>query len=64
LSHKLNGSSWRSESLKRSYFDEETYDDKKLSPKTVKFHHEPENGDYDELCRRLSGEVVLSRKLK
>jgi len=64
LAHKLNGSSWRSESLKRSHFDEETYDDKKISPRTVKFHHEPIEGDYDELCKKLSGEVVVFRKVK
>jgi len=59
LSHKLNGTSWRSESLNRSYFDEETYDDKKVSPKRVRFNNEPVDGDYDELCKRMSGEVKV-----
>jgi len=64
VSNKLNGSSWRSESLNRGYFDEETYDDKKLSPKRVIFHNEPQNGDYNELCRRLSGEVRVIKNSK
>lgn len=64
MSHKLNGGSWRSESIKRSYFDEETYDDKKVSPKRIKFHNEPKDGDYDELCKRLSGEVTVFKNRK
>jgi len=44
LSNKLNGTSWRSESLKRSYFEEGTYDDIKIARKRVVFNNEPKNG--------------------
>ncbi len=64
MSHKENGSSWRSQSLNNSYFDDETYDDKKVSPKRIIFHNEPQNEDYDELCKRLSGEVRVLKNTK
>jgi len=59
MSHKLNGSSWRSDSIKRCYFDEDTYDDKKIAPKRVQLLNDPKDGDYDELCKNLSGDVIV-----
>lgn len=56
----MDGSSWRSKSIStEGLFDDETYQNKTLPASEVKFTNEPLEGDYEELCKRLSGEVVI-----
>ncbi|GGC88034.1 hypothetical protein GCM10007216_18460 [Thalassobacillus devorans] len=58
----LDGSTWRSRSIStEKLFDEEVYLNKTLPASEVTFTNEPLKGDYDELCKRLSGEVKTYR---
>ncbi|MGP4069749.1 hypothetical protein [Halobacillus sp. B29] len=59
----LDGSSWRSKSIStEGLFDEEIYQNKTLPASEVKFTNEPVQGDYEELCEKLSGEVITYRR--
>ena len=43
------------------YDDEESYEDKKIKPSDVRFSSDPIDGDYDTLCKALSGEVTTTK---
>lgn len=43
-------------------FEEEFCEDGALPPREVRLANEPENGDYDKLAERLSGEVITYSK--
>ncbi|MBM7554416.1 hypothetical protein [Thalassobacillus pellis] len=58
----LDGSTWRSRSIStEKLFDEEVYLNKTIPASAVTFTNEPREGDYEELCNRLSGKVKTYR---
>ncbi|GGC97431.1 hypothetical protein GCM10007216_30250 [Thalassobacillus devorans] len=58
----IDGSTWRSRSIStEKLFDDEVYVNKTLPASKVKFTNEPIKGDYEGLCKRLSGEVKVYR---
>jgi hypothetical protein len=61
----INGTSWRSWSLQNEAdFTEDTYQDRKIAGKYVRLTNEAVNGDYEELCERLSGNMtILTKKI-
>lgn len=47
--------------IRAFYEEEEMYEDIKINPHDVRFAHDPIDGDYDTLCKALSGEVVTTK---
>ncbi|UOQ93872.1 hypothetical protein MUO14_02465 [Halobacillus shinanisalinarum] len=65
MSREFDNNSWRPKSLNTDdLFYEDTYVDLKIFWRNVKFENEPVDGNYRELCEKLSGEVVSYKNKK
>jgi hypothetical protein len=47
--------------IRAFYEPEEMYEDKKIKPHEVRFSSDPQDGDYDRLCKALSGKVITTK---